>query len=74
MLLLDKALAEVQSMESKLDQYDLMLGGITSQMGQMKNQESFIQITNHNQMKLMAQLDTVVVSFKCSSLFWSELK
>jgi len=66
MLLLDKALNEVTQMESKLDQYDLMLGGITSQMGQMKNQESFIQITNQNQTKLHKQLDTVVMQLDLS--------
>ena len=62
MLLLDKALSEVSRIETSLNEYDLMVGAIASQMGQMKNQESFIQITNKNHARLLEELDTLVVS------------
>ena len=62
MLLLDKALAEVSRIEASLNDYDLMVGAIASQMGQMKNQESFIQITNKNHGRLLSELETLVVS------------
>ena len=61
MLLLDNALSEVINIESRLDEYDLMVGNIASQMGQMKNQESFIQITNKNHGRLLEELDKLVV-------------
>ena len=62
MLLLDKALAEVSRIETSLNEYDLMVGAIAAQMGQMKNQESFIQITNKNHGQLLEVLDKLVVS------------
>lgn len=61
MLLLDKALGEVSSIESRLDDYNDMVQSISNQMGQMKNQESFIQITNINHTKLLHELDKLVV-------------
>lgn len=61
MLLLDNALTEVSEIEARLDDYDLMVGAIASQMGQMKNQESFIQITNKNHTRLLEELDKLVV-------------
>jgi len=69
MLLLDHALGEVARIESRLDEYDLMVGGIASQMGQMKNQESFIQITNKNHARLLEELDKLVVSKNNSAFF-----
>nr|XP_026691670.1 exocyst complex component 1-like isoform X2 [Ciona intestinalis] len=66
MVLLDNALAEVSQIESRLDEYDHMVGGIATQMGQMKNQESFIQITNKNHTRLLEQLDTLVVQLDLS--------
>jgi len=62
MLLLDKALGEVSRIETSLNDYELMVGTIAAQMGQMKNQESFIQITNKNHGRLLEVLDKLVVS------------
>ena len=61
MLLLDKALSEVSHIESSLNDYENMVGAIATQMGQMKNQESFIQITNKNHTRLLEELDKLVV-------------
>ncbi|CAK8673605.1 unnamed protein product [Clavelina lepadiformis] len=66
MLLLDNALSEVINIESRLDEYDLMVGNIASQMGQMKNQESFIQITNKNHGRLLEELDKLVMQLDLS--------
>ena len=62
MRLLDSALSEVSKIESRLDEYDHMMAAISTQMGQMKNQESFIQITNKNHDRLLKELDIIVVS------------
>nr|CAB3243966.1 exocyst complex component 1-like [Phallusia mammillata] len=66
MLLLDNALNEVSEIEARLDDYDLMVGAIASQMGQMKNQESFIQITNKNHSRLLEELDKLVMQLDLS--------
>lgn len=62
MSLLDKALNEVNVIEDRLDAYNDMVQSISGQMGQMKNQESFIQITNKNHITLLQELDKLVVS------------
>lgn len=66
MTLLDNALDEVTTIESRLDDYNDMVQSISNQMGQMKNQESFIQITNKNHTMLLQELDRLVMQLDLS--------
>ena len=43
----------LKRVEIELDKYDQMLGSIDSQMGAMKSQQSFIQISDVNQTRLV---------------------
>merc|ERR1712136_129056 len=43
-----------------------MMNAISTQMGQMKNQESFIQITNKNHDRLLSELDVIVMQLDLS--------
>ena len=49
---LEAAIEDVTRVEIELDKYDQMLGSIDSQMGAMKSQQSFIQISDVNQTRL----------------------
>nr|XP_039251957.1 exocyst complex component 1-like isoform X3 [Styela clava] len=66
MSLLDNALDEVTAVETRLDGYNDMVQSISGQMGQMKNQESFIQITNKNHTMLLQELDKLVLQLDLS--------
>lgn len=73
MSLLDKALDEVTVIEDRLDAYNDMVQSISGQMGQMKNQESFIQITNKNHITLLQELDKLVVRIKICKINKAQL-
>ena len=57
---LQSAIDDVTRVESELERYDSMLGSIQSQMGTMKSQQSFIQISDVNQKKLVSELESIV--------------
>ena len=60
MTTLQSAIDDVTRVESELERYDSMLGSIQSQMGTMKSQQSFIQISDVNQKKLVSELESIV--------------
>merc|ERR1719378_658028 len=57
---LEAAIEDVTRVEIELDKYDQMLGSIDSQMGAMKSQQSFIQISDVNQTRLVNELESLV--------------
>lgn len=57
---LDQAINEVVRVESELERYDAMLGSIQTQMGAMKSQQSFIQISDLNQRCLISEIASIV--------------
>ena len=58
----EHALREVDMVESQLELYDVALSSIESQMSQMKNQESFINVSNENSSVLYNDLGRLVQS------------
>lgn len=61
MQLLDEALAEVDTIEGKLSSYEEMLQSVKEQMDQISQSNHLIQLSNTNNMRLLEEIDFLVV-------------
>jgi len=64
---LEQAIEDVTRVEIELNKYDSMLSSIDSQMGAMKSQQSFIQISDVNQTRLVTELESLVEKLEMPS-------
>ena len=62
MVLLDKGLQEAMTIEERLEEYDDKLQSVKDLMEVMKDKDLLIQARNKNHQKLLAELDSLVVS------------
>merc|ERR1712157_646402 len=70
----EHALREVDQVEEQLELYDVALSSIESQMSQMKNQESFINVSNENTDVLYSDLNRLISGLDLSQDDISNLK
>ena len=61
MQLLDEALGEVDTIEGKLSSYEEMLQSVKEQMDQISQSNRLIQISNTNNVKLLDEIQFLVV-------------
>lgn len=62
MKLLDEALQEVDQIEFKLSSYEEMLQSVKEQMDQISESNHLIHISNTNNVKLLSEIEFLVVS------------
>lgn len=74
MKLLDEALKEVDQIELKLSSYEEMLQSVKEQMDQISESNHLIHLSNTNNVKLLSEIEFLVVSIFISNavvLIWS---
>lgn len=60
---IDKAIAEADSFEKRLDSYEEILGHVKETMEKIGGKNAMIEIANNNNIKLMKELNKVIVSY-----------
>lgn len=59
---IEKAINEAEKFETRLDSYDEILGHVRETMEKMGGKNQMIEIVNNNNIKLMNELNKVIVS------------
>lgn len=61
---IEKAISEADKFETRLDSYEEILGHVKETMEKIGGKNAMIEIANNNNIKLMKELNKVIVSLK----------